>query len=123
MATLFIFKPGWTKRANAALDSLLYRISVYGVPGAIGAMSLVALLGWNAEYTASGSDRLEFRVFEQTGEAPAPAQALAQLKKQPSVDHYDTGLSESPYWFSFTAQPAKTDERTAVECHRSGART
>ncbi len=93
----------------------MYRISVYGVPSAIGAISLVALLGWNAEYTTSGSDRLEFRVFEQTGDAPAPAQALAQLKKQPSVDHYDTGLSESPYWFSFTAQPAKIDERTDIE--------
>src|SRR5450759_2773462 len=110
-----IFRPGWTKRANVALDSLLYRISVYGVPGAIGAMSLVALLAWNGEYTTSGSSPLEFRVFEQTGEAPAPAQALARLKEQPAVDHHDTGLSESPFWFSFAAQPAKMDERTDIE--------
>ena len=107
--------PGWTKRANAALDSLLYRISVYGVPGAIGAMSLVALLAWNAEYTTSGSSPLEFRVFEQTGEAPAPAQALARLKEQPVLDHHDTRLSESPFWFSFTVLPTRPDERTDIE--------
>lgn len=93
----------------------MYRISVYGVPGAIGAMSLVALLAWNGEYTTSGSSPLELRVFQQTGEEPAPAQVLARLKEQPSVDHQDTGLSESPYWFSFTAQPAKIDERTDIE--------
>ena len=73
--------PGWAGRVNAALDSLLYRISVYGVPVAIGVMSLVALLAWNGEYTTSGSNPLEFRVFEQTGAAPAPAQALARLKE------------------------------------------
>jgi diguanylate cyclase (GGDEF)-like protein/PAS domain S-box-containing protein len=103
------------KRANAALDALLYGLSVYGVPAAIGAMSLVALLAWNAEYATSGSSALEFRVFEQTGEAPAPRQALAQLKEQPAVDHLDTGLSESPFWFSFTVKPAKIDERTDIE--------
>src|ERR1035437_6144937 len=110
-----IIWPGWTKRANAALDSLLYRISVYGVPSAIGAMSLVALLAWNGEYTTSGSSALEFRVFEQTGEAPAPAQALARLKEQPAVDHLDTRLSESLFWFSFTVKPANIDERTDIE--------
>lgn len=93
----------------------MYRISVYGVPGAIGAMSLVALLAWNGEYTTSGSSPLEFRVFEQTGEAPAPAQALAQLKEQPVVDHHDTRLSESPFWFSFTVLSANSDERTNIE--------
>src|SRR5450759_3374822 len=110
-----IFRPGWAKRANTALDSLLYRSSVYGVPAVISAVSLVALLAWNTEYTTSGSSNLEFRVFEQTNEAPAPAQALARLKDQPAVDHLDTKLSESPFWFSFTTQPARIDERTDIE--------
>ena len=93
----------------------LYRFSVYGVPAVIGAVSFVALLAWNGEYRTSGSSPLEFRVFEQTGETPAPAQALARLKEQPAVDHLDTRLSESAFWFSFTAQPAKIDERTDIE--------
>jgi len=94
---------------------MLYRISVYGVPGAIGTVSLVALLAWNGEYTTGGSNPLEFRVFEQTGETPAPAQALARLKEQPAVDHLDTTLSGFPFWFSFTVKPARIDERTDIE--------
>jgi hypothetical protein len=107
--------PRWTKRANAALDSLLYRISVYAVPGAIAAMSVVALLAWNGAYNASGNRPLEFRVFEQTGEAPTLGQALARLEERPAVDHLDTRLSESPFWFSFTVLPAANDERTTLE--------
>ena len=103
------------KRANAALDSLLYAVSVYGVPTAIGALTLVALLIWNGAYTTSGSRPLDFRVFEQTGEALAPEQALARLKEQSAVEHFDTSLSQSPFWFSFLVKPAKLDERTYIE--------
>ncbi len=117
-----IIWPGWTKRANAALDLLLYGLSVFGVPAVIAAMSLVALLAWNGEYTTSGSSPLEFRVFEQAGEAPAPAQALARLKQHPAVDHHDTRLSEFPFWFSFTAQTVKSDERTNIELPSRHAR-
>ena len=110
-----IISPGWTNRANAALDALLYRISVWGVPGAIGALSLVALLAWNGEYVTSGSNPLDFRVFEQTGEAPTPAQALARLKDLSAVDRLDTKLSESPFWFSFTPHAMQAAERTYIE--------
>ena len=71
--------PGWTKRANAALDSLLYRISVYGVPAAIAGISLIALFTFDKQYAAGAGSPLELRVFDQTGEEPAPAQALARL--------------------------------------------
>ena len=111
-----IIWPGWTKRANAALDSLLYRISVYGVPAVIGAMSLVALLGLERANTPQAAAALSNSAFSnRPARRQAPAQALAQLKEQPAVDHHDTRLSESPFWFSFTAQPAKIDERTDIE--------
>ena len=93
----------------------MYAFSVYGVPAAIGALSLVALIAGNAEYTTSGSTPLELRVFEHTGEPAAPEQVLAKLREQPLVDHHDTGLSESVFWFSFTALPAKIDESTDIE--------
>ncbi len=76
---------------------------------------MVALLAWNGEYNTSGSNDLEFRVLEQTGATLSPAQALARLKEQPLVDHRDTRLSEAPFWFSFTAEPATFDERNAIE--------
>ena len=107
--------PAWTRRANAALDALLYGLSVYAVPAAIGAMSLVALMAWDMEYDAKGNSPLDFRVFEQTGEAPTPAHALALLASQPAVNHHDTGLSERPFWFSFTVPPIGSGERTAIE--------
>ncbi|TAK66624.1 MAG: EAL domain-containing protein [Betaproteobacteria bacterium] len=105
----------WTKRANTALDSLLYRISVYGVPAIIVGVSVVALLAWPAEYATYGSSPLEFRVFEQTGETTTAAQAWARLKKQPAVDHHDTKRSESPFWFGFTVRLPDIDARTDVE--------
>ncbi len=88
---------------------------MYGVPIAIGSMSLVALLAWTGGYTTSGSNPVEFRVFEQTGQAPSPAQALVRLKEQPVVDHLETRLSELPFWFSFTVKPGTMDERTDIE--------
>ncbi len=110
-----IFRPGWTKRANAALDTLLYRLSVYGVPAVIAVMSLIALLTFDKQYTAGAGSPLEIHVFEQTGDAPKPAQALAQLGDRPSVPYHDTRLSESPFWFSFTVRPSNGNEPVDVE--------
>src|SRR3972149_5841620 len=115
MPTSSVFRPGWTKRANAALESLLYQLSIYGIPAVIGVMSLVLLLAFEAQYTASGASPLEFRVLEQTGEPLVPAQAMEQLSRLPAVTGHDTKLSESPYWFSFTLQPADSEERTNIE--------
>src|SRR5487761_2458127 len=110
-----IFRLGWTKRANAALDAFLYGLCVYGAPAAIAAMSLIALVTFDKQYSAADGSPLEFRVFEQTGTAPNPEQALAQLGDQPIVSYHDTRLSESPFWFSFTAKPTKDQERTDIE--------
>ena len=105
----------WTKSANATLDGLLYALSVYAVPAVIAVMSLVALSTFDREYRAVDGVPLELRVFEQTGDAPEPALALAQLANQPAVQHLNTKLSESPFWFSFTAEPAKDHEQTDIE--------
>jgi len=78
-------------------------------------MSLVLLLAFEGQYTASGASPLEFRVLEQTGEPLVPAQAMEQLSRLPAVTGHDTKLSESPYWFSFTLQPADSEERTNIE--------
>jgi diguanylate cyclase (GGDEF)-like protein len=115
MPTFSIFRPGSTKRANAALDALLYRLSAYGVPILIGVMSLIALLAFDRQYTADVGRPLEMRVLEQTGDALQPALALAQLDDRPTVPYLDTRLSESPFWFSFTVQPAAGNAPVAVE--------
>jgi PAS domain-containing protein len=110
-----MFPPGWTERANAALETILHVLSVYCVPAAIAAMSLVALSTFDPQYNASGGNPIEIRAYEQTSDAPEPALALANLAKQPLVSYFDTQLSGSPFWFSFTAQPTQGDGQTAIE--------
>jgi diguanylate cyclase (GGDEF)-like protein len=78
-------------------------------------MSLVVLLAFEGQYTASGARHLQFQILEQAGESLVPAQALAQLSRMPVVTDHDTKLSESPHWFSFTVQPGIDEERTKIE--------
>ncbi|MGP1678530.1 MAG: putative bifunctional diguanylate cyclase/phosphodiesterase [Burkholderiales bacterium] len=85
------------------------------MPAVIAAMSLIALLTFDKQYTAGAGSPLEFRVFEQTGEALKPAQALAQLSDRPNVAYQDTRLSGSPFWFSFTVRPSDRNEPVDVE--------
>lgn len=109
MRRFSVFRQG----ANAAIDSLLYKLSVYGVPAVIGVVSLIALAMWQSQYPVGGATPLKFRVLEQATPALAPAQALAQLDERPPVLHHDTRLSEAPFWFSF-AVPA-TEQSVGVE--------
>ena len=90
-------------------------MSVYCVPAAIAVVSLITWLTFDKQYTAGTGNPLEFRVFEQTGEAPKPAQALAQLGDRPIVAYHDTRLSGSPFWFSFTVRPSDGNEPVDVE--------
>jgi len=110
-----MFRPGWTNRANAALDALLYGLSAYAVPVVIAVMSLFALLTLDKQYTEGGGRRIEFRVFEQSDDALKPAQALEKLSDQPAVPYHDTKLSEAPFWFSFNVRPSSKNELVDVE--------
>ena len=111
MRRFSLFRQG----ANTAIDSMLYGLSVYAVPVAIGAMSLIALLFWKSQYPAEYAIPLEFRVMEQNTAALTPAQALLQLSARPSVQHQDTRLSESPFWFSFVVQTTGLEQGTDIE--------
>ena len=106
---------GWTQRANAMLDTLLYGLSIYGVPAVIALMTLIALLAFGRQYGELRGTPLELRVFEQVGETPEPERALAQLAGLPLVQHHDTKLSEAPYWISFTTLPKADHARTDIE--------
>ena len=116
-------RAGWAQRANAAIERWLYRISVYGIPVAISAVSLVAFTSWDRQYEVRNADNVEFRVLEQTGEALNPGQAMALLATYPLVQFHDTHLSELPFWFNFTvasitgnepAVPPSTREASAL---------
>ena len=103
-----------TIRANSAIDSLLYGFATYGVPVAIGLVSLVALVAWDSEHASDGGTGIRFRYLEDTARALTPAQALAQLETRSPVRYQDTKLSESPFWFVFEV-PGVEGEETQVE--------
>ena len=100
---------------NAAVDALIYSLSVYGLPIAVGVVSLAALWAWEHQYPDSGAKPLQIQVIPQTDVDLKPAQALAKLANGRAVAHHDTGLSESPFWFSFVVQPTGGEARTDIE--------
>lgn len=100
---------------NSAIDALLYRLSVYAVPVAIGVISLIAFIAWKSEYSMGGGIPLEFRVLEQTAPALTPDGALEGLAVQAPVRFHDTKLSEAPFWFSFTGLPVDGEQNSVIE--------
>ena len=115
-------RPGWAKRANAALDSLLFAFSVYGVPIAIASISIAAFLFWDSQYPTSDEQRLEFSVLEDKGAVLTPAEALTQLEVNPLVAFHDTLRSEAPFWFKFSTLPASLEVHNAIELPSRHAR-
>ncbi len=89
-------------RIHAVLDTFLYRLCVYGVPAVIVVVSLIALSAWDSQYPVGGATQLDIRVLAQTEGGLEPPAALERLRGKPALRHYDTRLSESPFWFSFT---------------------
>ncbi len=110
-------------RLRARIETLLYVLSLYGVPVIIGVVSLIALLNWESQYPLSGSKALEFRVLEQPDGFP-PAEILARLDAQSLVRHHDTRLSEAPFWLAFHTETDVGDEASVVEiASRHGVET
>jgi diguanylate cyclase (GGDEF)-like protein len=107
---------GFLEDTNAALDLLLHWLSLYAVPLAIAAFSLVALTFLESPYSSFGESSLEFRAIQEHGEALEPALALAQLRHvSGTVRFLDTHLSESPFWFSFAVPAARASDATVIE--------
>jgi diguanylate cyclase (GGDEF)-like protein len=106
--------------AQAAVDAMLRVFAYYLIPAVIGILSLVALVFWHNQYSASDDVALAMRV-QSTTQPLTPAAALAGLGKRDSVEQYDTKLSEAPVWFTFdTLRPGSDDilefpSRHAVE--------
>jgi len=108
-------KAGGTSRLHAAIDAFLYRLSTYGVPLAIAAVSIVALTAWQSEFPAEGAVPVAFSVLEESGGALAPAQALDELGGVPPVQYRDTRLSENPFWFRFTVPATAGGDPVDIE--------
>ena len=103
------------RNVNAALDALLYGLSVYAVPIAVGTVTVVAFIAWDRQYPLDSGAGLEIRVAEQADGVMTPEQALSALRSVEPVKHKDSHLSESPFWFSFEARPLAAGGPIVIE--------
>jgi len=95
-----LFSRGAPDAASNALATLLHRFSIYGIPAAIAAFSLIAVFHWTDYYAADEGRQLALRTIAEDRTALAPAEALAALSGRPAVTHLDTRLAETPFWFT-----------------------
>jgi diguanylate cyclase (GGDEF)-like protein len=88
--------PPASRRLHAWLGMALQVFSAYWLPALVGLFSLLALLGWENQYPASQGVALGFHVASEPVE-PAP-QSLDKMRGMPTVERWDTNLSEEPVW-------------------------
>ena len=100
-------------RFGAAMDALLWALSIYMVPIAIGLASIAAIVLWDDQYAGGGSQPMPFQVLLDASGELNVAQAGAQLDRQPWVPRFDTRRSEKPIWFAL-AVPAEASSRSAT---------
>ncbi len=110
-------KRSTTKRdgIHAILDSVLFAVSTYALPALIGVLSFAAIFFWDSHYSATNTQPLALAVVQQGDHELSPADALAQLKDQAPVQHFDTRLSEAPVWFLFSSQATAGSGPLAAE--------
>lgn len=94
--------PAW--RVRAALEAVLWALSIYFVPLLIALISIAALLMWDDQYAAGAGRPLELRVHSTPDLNLSPAAALPLVMAGRSTTTYDTRRSEAPVWFAFTVQ-------------------
>jgi diguanylate cyclase (GGDEF)-like protein len=97
------------------MEAALRLFAYYLIPIFIGVVSVIALLFWHNQYSASQDIGLKIQVLapEQTPDKVTPAAAQALLRQRPPVDNYDTRMSEAPIWFSVV--PARRSPGDIIE--------
>jgi len=90
------------------LDGLIYALSAYGLPVAIGALTVLALVAWSPEHPPGDARPVALRVLQDAGAGLDPPDARERLRARPAVAYHDTRLSEAPFWFTFSA-PASAE--------------
>ena len=90
-------------RLRAAVESLLWLLSIYVVPLFIALVSITALVSWSDQYPAGGGTTLELKVVGPSPSSMTPAQARDLVLAARPISYFDTLLSEAPIWFGLTA--------------------
>jgi diguanylate cyclase (GGDEF)-like protein len=97
------------------MDTVLYVLSTYFVPLAIGVFCAMALAYWPSQLKTDSPEILQIRVVSHSAEISQPDQALmASIGQSPSL-FVDTDLSVNPFWISFPIDPKSTEQPHVVE--------
>ena len=102
-------------RLSLGLDALLSALSTYALPLLIGIASLLALVAWNNQYPVAEPQPLSLQVLQSAQWVDDPSQAMAQLKWRPLQPDHNQGLSEQPYWFSFSLPKSTEPVAQSIE--------
>lgn len=94
---------------NRAHEALLFWLSAYAVPLAIGLFSVIAVAFWPSQFSSVAPVALPMQVLEGDSPLAEPASVLALLHQQATVGAHETALSEKPFWLAFTV-PASADK-------------
>ena len=92
-----------SSRFGAALESVLWLLSIYVVPIFIALVSVAALALWGDQYSVGPNKSLELQVIGATPTPLTPAQARSEVQAARPSAYFDTHRSEAPVWFAFTA--------------------
>jgi len=103
-----------TSRLSAAVESVLWHLSIYVVPLFIALASIAALFLWSDQYPVGGGKQLELQVVADGSSKLTASQARDLVQATPPVTFHDTQRSEAPVWFALTAQK-RTDGEGMVE--------
>jgi hypothetical protein len=101
-------------RVQVILERVLWALSIYVVPIAVGLVTLSALFFWDDLYSSSPERSLELHVTVQSGDTLSPADAARQLALVPATTYFETKLAEVPVWFSFRT-PVAPESGNIVE--------
>ena len=70
MAQRILFWGGLsTSRMRIAFERLMWVLSIYLVPAAIGVVSIAALLYWDDQYAVDGGRTVQFQIYAGAGSA------------------------------------------------------
>ncbi|HQQ70386.1 MAG TPA: 7TM diverse intracellular signaling domain-containing protein, partial [Alicycliphilus sp.] len=106
--------PFWG-RLHGALDRALYWLLIVALPGAVLALSVLALFTWAPHYAHDEPRPVAMRVLEDGDAELTPAAALAAFQEQPPVLLRDTQLKETPFWFDFPVPAAQSGGPAVIE--------
>ena len=114
MAERMGFRNGsFALRLRVVMDAILWAMSIYMVPIAIGLVSIAAVFLWDDQYGGGQPQPTAIQVLMDPGGKLDVPQAHQQLEEVPFVARFDTKRSEQPVWFMFGI-PAHAPARSAT---------